>query len=149
MAFIASLEKKEIADGIESMPSIDEDTQNAIAADFRVLHERVKNEGFYDCNFAAYGVELIRYCSLFAVFIYFLRAEWYLTSACFLGMFWQQIMFTAHDAGHRGITGNFIVDTLIGAFIADFCCGLSIGWWKSSHNVHHLITNMPVCLVTF
>lgn len=52
-------------------------------------------------------------------------------------------MFTAHDAGHRGITGNFITDTLIGAFIADFCCGLSIGWWKSSHNVHHLITNMP------
>lgn len=34
-------------------------------------------------------------------------------------------------------------DTLIGAFIADFCCGLSIGWWKSSHNVHHLVTNMP------
>lgn len=29
-------------------------------------------------------------------------------------------------------------------FIADFCCGLSIGWWKSSHNVHHLITNQPV-----
>lgn len=52
-------------------------------------------------------------------------------------------MFTAHDAGHRGISGNFIIDTLIGAFVADFCCGLSIGWWKSSHNVHHLITNMP------
>lgn len=55
----------------------------------------------------------------------------------------QQIMFTAHDAGHRGITGNFVADTLIGAFVADFCCGLSIGWWKSSHNVHHLVTNMP------
>lgn len=52
-------------------------------------------------------------------------------------------MFTAHDAGHRGITGNFVYDTLIGAFIADFCCGLSIGWWKASHNVHHLVTNMP------
>lgn len=66
-----------------------------------------------------------------------------MTSAVFLGLFWQQIMFTAHDAGHRGITGNFVADTLIGAFIADFCCGLSIGWWKSSHNVHHLVTNMP------
>jgi delta8-fatty-acid desaturase len=55
----------------------------------------------------------------------------------------QQIMFTAHDAGHRGISGNFTIDTLIGCFIADFCCGLSIGWWKSSHNVHHLVTNMP------
>lgn len=52
-------------------------------------------------------------------------------------------MFVAHDAGHRGITGNFIVDTVIGAFVGDFCNGLSIGWWKSSHNVHHLVTNMP------
>lgn len=52
-------------------------------------------------------------------------------------------MFTAHDAGHRAITHNFVLDTLLGIFIADFCCGLSIGWWKSSHNVHHLVTNMP------
>lgn len=52
-------------------------------------------------------------------------------------------MFTAHDAAHCGITANFVTDTLIGAFIADFCCGLSIGWWKSSHNVHHLVTNDP------
>lgn len=57
----------------------------------------------------------------------------------------HQIMFAAHDAGHRGITHNFVADNLIGLFIADFCCGLSIGWWKSSHNVHHLITNHPVC----
>lgn len=53
-------------------------------------------------------------------------------------------MFTAHDAGHLAITHNFVVDTLLGMFVADFCCGLSIGWWKSSHNVHHLITNQPV-----
>ena len=52
-------------------------------------------------------------------------------------------MFTAHDAGHRGITGDATIDLCIGAFIGDFCCGLSLGWWKSSHNVHHLITNMP------
>lgn len=54
-------------------------------------------------------------------------------------------MFTAHDAGHCAITHNFVIDTLIAIFIADFCCGLSMGWWKSSHNVHHLITNQPVC----
>lgn len=49
----------------------------------------------------------------------------------------------------RAITHNFVFDTAIGLFIADFCCGLSLGWWKSSHNVHHLITNMPVCPVPF
>ena len=53
-------------------------------------------------------------------------------------------MFVAHDAGHLGITHNFIADTLIGMFVADLTCGLSIGWWKSSHNVHHLVTNQPV-----
>lgn len=52
-------------------------------------------------------------------------------------------MFSAHDAGHRAITQNFVADTIIGLFIADFCCGLSIGWWKRSHNVHHLVTNHP------
>ena len=52
-------------------------------------------------------------------------------------------MFTAHDAGHRGITGHPVIDLVIGAFIGDFCCGLSLGWWKASHNVHHLVTNMP------
>ncbi len=55
-------------------------------------------------------------------------------------------MFTAHDAGHRGITHNFVIDTLIGIFIADVCCGMSIGWWKCSHNVHHLVTNQPVSI---
>jgi len=42
-------------------------------------------------------------------------------------------MFTAHDAGHCAITHHFETDALIGLFIADFCCGLSMGWWKSSH----------------
>lgn len=56
-------------------------------------------------------------------------------------------MFTAHDAGHMGITHIFAVDSAIGIFIADFCCGLSIGWWKRSHNVHHLVTNHPVSIL--
>lgn len=87
---------------------------------------------------------MIRYAGLFALFILTLRQGWYFVSACFLGLFWHQIMFTAHDAGHRGITRNITIDTMIGIFIADLCCGLSIGWWKSSHNVHHLLTNAPV-----
>ncbi|KAF2815989.1 delta 8-(E)-sphingolipid desaturase [Mytilinidion resinicola] len=142
-AYTAALEQEEIAKDIRSNPSLDLETQRAITLEYQALHERVKNEGYYDCRYSEYGKESIRYCLLFSTFIFFLTKGWYLTSACFLGMFWQQIMFVAHDAGHRGISGNFIADTLIGAFVADFCCGLSIGWWKSSHNVHHLITNMP------
>lgn len=129
--------------GLAEYPSLDLDTQSSISARFRALHQRVYDEGFYRCDYANYAHEAVRYVTLFALFVGSLQAEWYCSSALFLGCFWQQIMFTAHDAGHRGITQRFVTDTLIGIFIADFCCGLSIGWWKSSHNVHHLVTNAP------
>ena len=133
----------EIRKCLDTYPSPDIATQAAITAKFQALQQRVKDEGFYQCHYSNYLRESVRYASLFGLFVLCLRAHWYLASAFFLGGFWQQIMFTAHDAGHRGITSRFIPDTLIGIFIADFCCGLSIGWWKSSHNVHHLVTNAP------
>lgn len=128
---------------IREYPSLDTQTQQEIAHKYRLLHRRVQEGGFYSCPYIEYGKEMVRYTIIFASFIVALRAEWYMTSAACLGLFWHQIMFTAHDAGHRAITSIFAVDTLIGLFIADFCCGLSMGWWKSSHNVHHLITNQP------
>lgn len=142
--FVANTIQEEIDADIAKYPSLDFDTQAGIAQKFETLHQRVKDEGFYECRYIEYGKEMVRYSTLFALFISTLRMEWYFVSACFLGLFWHQIMFTAHDAGHRGITKDITKDTLIGIFIADFCCGLSIGWWKSSHNVHHLLTNAPV-----
>ncbi|KAI5358782.1 Putative cytochrome b5-like heme/steroid binding domain, fatty acid desaturase [Septoria linicola] len=142
--YTANTVQAEIDADIAKYPSLDAATQREITNKFRMLHQRVHDEGFYDCRFIEYGKEMLRYASLFALFVFFLRREWFFTSACFLGLFWHQIMFTAHDAGHRGITHNFVVDSLIGIFIGNFCSGLSIGWWKSSHNVHHFVTNDPV-----
>ncbi|PTB63097.1 fatty acid/sphingolipid desaturase [Trichoderma citrinoviride] len=124
-------------------PSVDPEVQQGIIERYRALHQQIRDEGLYNCRYSEYGKEMLRYSALFISFLFALHHGWYMTSAVFLGLFWHQIMFTAHDAGHRAITQIFVVDTLIGMFIADFCCGLSIGWWKSSHNVHHLITNMP------
>ena len=138
----------DINESTVSHPSLDAATQDAITEKFQTLHQVVTDQGYYDCDYYSYGIELLRYSALFAAFFFSLRYGWYALSGLWLGLFWQQIMFTAHDAGHRGITHNFVIDTLIGIFIGDFCCGLSIGWWKSSHNVHHLVTNSPVCTLT-
>lgn len=143
-SYIAGRIQHEIDADLDKYPSLDASTQREIALKFRALHERIQNEGYYECRLSEYGKELVRYTALFATFLFCLNRGWYFVSACFLGLFWHQIMFTAHDAGHRGITSNLTADTLIGIFIADFCCGLSIGWWKSSHNVHHLVPNSPV-----
>jgi delta8-fatty-acid desaturase len=125
-------------------PSLDAATQRDISLKFRALHQRVHDEGYYDCRFSEYAKEVGRYLALFGVFLLLLHFKWYIASAVALGLFWQQIMFTAHDAGHCGITHNYVIDSLIGIFIGNFVCGLSIGWWKSSHNVHHFVTNDPV-----
>lgn len=147
-AYAANMVQKEVDDDHRDYPSLDPQTQGLITEKYQQLHERVKQEGFYDCPYYDYGKEFLRYSVLFALFVVALRAEWYITSSAFLGLFWHQIMFTAHDGGHMAITHNFVIDTLIAMFVADFCCGLSIGWWKSSHNVHHLITNHPVSIHT-
>jgi delta8-fatty-acid desaturase len=142
--FMDLAEQLEIDSDIGRFPSVDPATQRTIINRYRQLHQKVQDDGHYECRFWEYGKECIRYVSIFALSMTALKYEWYMTSAMLLGLFWHQIMFTAHDAGHLAITHNYIADTLIGIFIADFCCGLSIGWWKSSHNVHHLVPNHPV-----
>lgn len=162
-AYIAKAMQGEIADSLRDYPSLDDATQRSISSAYQDLHQQVKDHGYYSCRYSEYAKEITRYLIIFSLFATALYCQWYFTSAAFLGLFWvsetshrptpplvlivlqHQIMFTAHDAGHRGITHNFVADNLIGLFIADFCCGLSLGWWKSSHNVHHLITNHPVC----
>ncbi|KAF5693053.1 delta-5 delta-6 fatty acid desaturase [Fusarium globosum] len=134
---------REIQNDLETYPSLDTRVQDEIARKYQLLHQRIHDEGLYQCPYVEYGKEMMRYTTLFTLFGVLFYNQWYITSAVFLGLFWHQIMFSAHDAGHLAITSNFVVDTLIGMFIADFCCGLSIGWWKSSHNVHHLVTNQP------
>jgi len=71
------------------------------------------------------------------------RAGWYPLSALCLGFLWQQISFFAHDLGHRSVTQRWWLDQMIATFIADFCGGLSIGWWNDSHSIHHIVTNHP------
>ena len=132
-----------ISSDLEKYPSLDPDTQHDIVQKYRLLNDRIRSEGLYKCNYGAYAIEVCRYIFLFSMCILLLHHGWYITSGLFLGMFWHQLVFTAHDAGHMGITHSFTVDTIIGIIIADFLGGLSLGWWKRNHNVHHIVTNSP------
>ena len=143
MAHLDSLTKSEIKLDLEKYPPLDQATQDAIVQKYRSLNERIKAEGLFNCTYSAYAVECCRYALFFGLMLLFLRWGWYGTSGFFLGAFWHQLVFSAHDAGHMGITHNFHIDTVIGIVIADFLGGLSLGWWKHNHNVHHVVTNSP------
>ncbi|KAK6523980.1 hypothetical protein TWF694_005649 [Orbilia ellipsospora] len=116
-------------------PSLDLATQQNIIAKYRVLDKKLRDKGLYECNYWNYVRDFTRYSVFFGLFVYLLKKEWFTLAAVCLGIFWHQITFTAHDAGHMGITHNYAIDTFVGIFIADFCGGLSLGWWKRSHNV--------------
>jgi len=142
-AFLDSVTRKEIKLDLDKYPPLNAATQDTIVQKYRQLGERIKAEGLYKCNYVAYAWEGLRYGTLFGLMLLFLRWEWYAASGLCMGAFWHQLAFTAHDAGHMGITHHFHVDTVIGIVIADFLGGLSVGWWKRNHNVHHIVTNSP------
>ncbi|KAM5440870.1 putative sphingolipid 8-(E)-desaturase [Microsporum ferrugineum] len=141
--FLDARTQQEIAFDTAKYPPVTAAEQERIVQKYRQLYERLSDEGLFNCNYSAYMVEVSRYLLLFGLFLYFLRCGWYGTSGFFLGCTWHQLVFTVHDAGHMGITHGFHTDTVIGIIIADFIGGLSIGWWKRNHNVHHIVTNSP------
>ncbi|RHZ50972.1 hypothetical protein CDV55_103421 [Aspergillus turcosus] len=141
--FLDARTQEEIVFDVAKYPSLDTATQEEIKRKYRDLNERIRAEGLYNCNYFSYFIECCRY-TLFATLAYtLLRLGWYVPSSFFLGCFWHQLVFTAHDAGHMGITHHFHVDSVVGIIIADYLGGLSLGWWKRNHNVHHIVTNAP------
>ncbi|KAK9234516.1 fatty acid desaturase-domain-containing protein [Lipomyces kononenkoae] len=141
---IAEYDRKLVEHDLKKYPSLDYRTQTFITNKYRELEAMLQREGYFKCTYWGYGSECVRYIILAALSYYFLQTKWYLLSATCLGLLWHQLMFTAHDAAHRAITGSFFWDNIIGGLIANYISGLSIGWWKSSHNVHHFVTNDPV-----
>ena len=144
MAHLDSLTREKISLDLDKYPGLDPAVQDQIVFKYRLLDERVKAEGLYQCNYWAYVIELWRYSFLFVGMLLCLRWGWYALSGICMGAFWHQLAFVAHDAGHMGITHNYHTDTVIGILIADFMGGLSIGWWKRNHNVHHIVTSTSV-----
>jgi len=81
-----------------------------------------------------------------------------LTGAVFMAAFWQQLAFIGHDVGHNAISHKKWKDTTLGIIFGNTLGGISLGWWKHSHNVHHIVCNsvehdpdiqhMPIMAVT-
>ena len=89
--YTASILQEEVETSVRDNPSLDAQTQGHIAAKYQALHQRVKTEGYYDCQYTEYMKEVVRYTFLFGCFFVCLRKEWYMTSAVFLGLFWVSL----------------------------------------------------------
>lgn len=128
---------------LDMIPSLDYATQNHIREKYNELHAQIIKNGFYKCNYSDYVREIVKILAIFLYLFTFLHLKQYVISALLMGTAWHQMTFIAHDAGHVAISHNYQIDNLFGMVVADWFGGLSLGWWKRNHNVHHLVTNDP------
>ncbi|KAJ3107912.1 hypothetical protein HDU97_002844 [Phlyctochytrium planicorne] len=119
-----------------------------ISTSYRQLDAKIRQMGLYQTDFTFYMKEGIKFliiwvAALSLAMLYPSSVVAVTASALLFGLLWHQGAFVAHDAGHTGITHDAWTDTVFGISIANFLGGLSLGWWKKNHNVHHIITNHP------
>lgn len=128
---------------------------SSVVADFRALRQTFLREGLFETNMRFYLFQGIWVASIFSssIALSYLGLQeqrrndsramtWsHMISAAAFGIFLQQLAFIGHDAAHTAVTHNLWKDSVFGALFLQNLGGLSIGWWKKSHNTHHIISN--------
>ncbi|KAJ3108388.1 hypothetical protein HK100_003451 [Physocladia obscura] len=116
-----------------------------ISQAYRALDLKIRDMGLYQTNYNFYIREVCKFAALWVAAIYLiLRYPTFygvLASSVCCAILWWQAAFVVHDAGHSGITHDSWTDMVMGISLANFFGGLSVGWWKKNHNVHHIVTN--------
>lgn len=127
-------------------------TDTSFSNDYKRLVATLQEKRFFETNYMFYVLEMIKCFSLFLISIWiilFVNIEYHSTiiyciAAFFMAFFWQQMAFVGHDLGHNGVTANNKVDHVLGVLLANYLGAISMGWWKDSHNTHHIVTNDPI-----
>eukprot|EP00891_Asterochloris_glomerata_P005478 jgi/Astpho2/5478/e_gw1.00078.22.1_t len=113
-------------------------------AKLAAVHQQLEQAGLFQTSPWAYWGVAARCCCLLAAAVLCLIQQWPVPAAVLLGLFWQQVAFVGHDAGHNAVTHDRFKDGLIGLLV-NACIGIGPSWWKATHNVHHTVVNSVDC----
>lgn len=116
-------------------------------ADFRAARQEMLRRGLFETDYRFYAKHAAWQATLFLTslalsFDAIGGGGWgaHMLGAALMGICWQQMAGLGHDLGHSGVTHDFHTDHLIGSLMSALM-GLSVGWWKSDHNTHHVVCN--------
>jgi len=116
-----------------------------VIQEFRKLRAELLRERVFDTAPREYWVELLRISTFLAVAVGLVLLTQsfvlHMLSALILGLYFQQVAFIGHDLGHNSVTKYRAANWWTGLFFGNLVTGISIGWWKKSHNVHHICCN--------
>jgi len=113
-------------------------------ADFRRVRLELLRRGLFETDMRYYYKMIAWHALLLLGGLYLSlgphSAAVRMLGAATIGIFWQQLAGIGHDLGHSGVTHSFYLDHVIGSVLSSLM-GLSVGWWKSDHNTHHVVCN--------
>ena len=107
--------------------------------DFFELEKHMRDIGLFKSSPQFYVERALILVLLFATAISW-RVHAPVFSAVCLGMFWIQLAFVGHDVGHSSVNGRRN-DSFYGTLFGNTLGGISLGWWKHGHYVHHVSPN--------
>ncbi|CAD7698558.1 unnamed protein product [Ostreobium quekettii] len=108
------------------------------------LFAEIKSAGLLETDYGFYVRTGAWLSFLFALAWGLVLSGRWVLGAVTIGIFWQQASFVGHDAGHNSITHNRKTDGNI-ALVVNAFIGVGMSWWKSSHNIHHILVNSTDC----
>lgn len=114
-------------------------------ADYRKMRQFLLKLNLFETDLDYFAVKYFFGVSLMGIGIFlnlYSESFWVHMLAAFLvGSSWQQLAFIGHDVGHTAVTHDRDMDYEIGTTAGVCLGGISLGWWKYSHNTHHVVCN--------
>ncbi|KAK3024484.1 hypothetical protein RJ639_043801 [Escallonia herrerae] len=116
-----------------------------VSKDFRKLATEFVKAGMFEKKghqviYSLCFVSLMLFACIYGV----LRSDsfWvHMLSGALLGFSWIQVAYLGHDSGHYQMMTTCGWNKFMGILIGNCVTGISIAWWKWTHNAHHIAVN--------
>ncbi|KAL0339468.1 UNVERIFIED_CONTAM: Delta(8)-fatty-acid desaturase [Sesamum angustifolium] len=116
-----------------------------VSKDYRKLVAQFAKSGMFEKKghgviYSLCFIALLFYACLYGVL--YCNSFWiHMLSAAILGIAWMQVTYLGHDSGHYEIMMNRGFNKLAQIVTGNCLTGISIAWWKWTHNAHHVACN--------
>ncbi|KAL6615107.1 hypothetical protein ACP70R_037377 [Stipagrostis hirtigluma subsp. patula] len=116
-----------------------------VSRDYRRLVADFARAGLFDRKGHGCAVSLCAMAALLAAAVYLVLATAsvaaHMAAAVMLGFLWMQSGFLGHDSGHYVVMRSRGLNRAVQVLAGNCVTGISIAWWKRTHNTHHIACN--------
>jgi len=116
-----------------------------VSMDYRRLHSEFSKAGMFEKKghgviYSLCFVALLLFTCVYGVLC--CDGFWvHMFSGGLLGFLWMQVAYLGHDSGHYQIMTTRGFNKFVQILTGNCLTGISIAWWKWTHNAHHVSCN--------